>query len=64
MENIKNWLKILAIFAYAFVVVIASAGAMNYGHTNGEGIYMAMGGLNLIAGIWTAYKAYHKTQEG
>lgn len=63
MGNIKNWLKILAIFAYAFVVVIASAGAMNCGHTNGEGIYMAMGGLNLIAGIWTAYKAYHKTQE-
>lgn len=63
MENIKKWLKILAIFAYAFVVVVASAGAMNHGHTNGEGIYMAMGGLNLIAGIWTAYKAYHKTQE-
>lgn len=64
MENIKNWLKILAIFAYAFVIVVASAGSMNYGHTNGEGIYMVMGVLNLIACIWTAYKAYHKTQEG
>ena len=61
MGNIKNWLKILAIFAYAFVVVIASAGSMNFGHTNGEGIYIAMGGLNLIAGIWTAYKVYRNT---
>lgn len=58
MENIKKWLKILAIFAYAFVVIVASVGAMNYGYTDGEGIYMTMGGLNLIAGIWTAYKAY------
>lgn len=61
MENIKNWLKIVAIFLYCFIAVIASAGAMNYGHTNGEGIYMAMGGLNLIAGIWTAYKVYRNT---
>lgn len=64
MENIKKWLEIAAIFVYCFIAVIASAGAMNYGHTAHEWLYTVAGVINLILAIYTAYREYKKSQEG
>jgi cbb3-type cytochrome oxidase subunit 3 len=64
MENIKKWLKIVAIFLYCFIAVIASAGAMNRGYETHEWIYFVAGGVNLILAIYTAYREYKKSQEG
>jgi hypothetical protein len=64
MENIKNWLKIVAIFLYCFIAVIASAGAMNHGYEAREWIYFVAGGVNLILAIYTAFREYKKSQEG
>ena len=64
MENIKKWLKIVAIFLYCFIAVIASAGAMNHGYQTGEWLYFVAGAFNLIIAIYTAYREYKKSQEG
>lgn len=57
-ETLKRWAKIVAIFLYAFVVIIASSGAMNYGHTTDQNIYMVMGVINLLLGGYSAYRAW------
>lgn len=47
----------MAFYAYIITFVLASAGAMNYGASNGGYAYIIFGVVNLAFGIYNAYVA-------
>lgn len=52
----KKALKLIALFAYIFVVILASAGAMNFGHETSQVGYTVAGILNILLGAYNVYK--------
>ena len=55
-RDIKPTLRLFATLIYAVVVIIASAGVLNYGVENGTWIHIVAGVLNLVFGLWTVGK--------
>lgn len=55
-RDIKPTLRLFATLVYAVVVIIASAGVLNYGAENSTWIHIVAGVLNLIFGMWTVGK--------
>lgn len=55
-RDIRPTLRLFATLIYAVVVIIASAGVLNYGVENGTWIHIVAGVLNLILGLWTVGK--------
>lgn len=55
-RDIRPTLRLFATLIYAVVVIIASAGVLNYGVENGTWIHIVAGVLNLVFGLWTVGK--------
>lgn len=55
-RDIRPTLRLFATLIYAVVVIIASAGVLNYGVENGTWIHIVAGVLNLIFGLWKVGK--------
>lgn len=55
-RDIRPTLRLFATLIYAVVVIIASAGVLNYGVENGTWIHIVAGVLNLILGLWAVGK--------
>ena len=55
-RDIRPTLRLFATLVYAVVVIIASAGVLNYGVENSTTIHIVAGVLNLIFGMWTVGK--------
>ena len=55
-RDIRPTLRLFVTLVYAVVVIIASAGVLNYGIENSTTIHIVAGVLNLIFGMWTVGK--------
>jgi len=58
MDNLKVGLKVLALFLLGFFGVIASSGALNFGTTTHQGLYILAGALNFGIVGWAGYSLY------
>lgn len=54
-------IPIITIIAVMFVIIL-SAGAMNFGVTNGESIYTVVGASALVVGIVAAIYVWKRTK--
>lgn len=64
--NLKLGLKVLAVMLVAFLGVIASSGAMNYGYSTKEWLYFFAGILNFgtdAYASWNLYKYFFKKEK-
>lgn len=59
MKDLKKFGKVAALFAWAFVAIASSAGAMN----SGEGFYITMGLANLLINGYAIYKVAKSLQD-
>lgn len=57
----KKAIKLIAYYAYIATYIIAGAGALNYGFTEGKHIYTVFGILNILVGAYNTYKAAKTT---
>lgn len=54
----KRKITLLVLVVYLAAVILASAGAMNYGVTYGTHFYTIGGVLNILFGGYVTYKIY------
>ena len=50
----------ILLLAYIAVIILASAGAINYGYTYGVAAYIVGGILNLVCGAIVTYQLFKK----